>query len=237
LKQPLLRGRDFTEGDSAKAAKVAIVNMVFAKRFYGSAENALGHLVGGNGLKTLDTTIVGVVGDAKHKDLRTDPGPTVYRAYAQADQAVGVKMYVRTSQSPELVESSIRQAIHQLDPALVVDGLRTMEEQVNRSASNERALAMLAIGVRLALGAQRSGVVLLVLKEMSLIAAVAVVVALPSIMAVAQLFRSQLYGVGVNDPVTLAVAVGGAAVMVALASVLPARRAASVEPMKALRTD
>jgi len=266
LKQPLLRGREFTEGDVAKSAKVAIVNMVFAKRFYGSAENALGHMVSGNGLKTLDTTIVGVVGDAKHKDLRTDPGPTVYRAYAQADQAVGVKMYVRTSQSPELVESSIRQAIHQLDPALVVDGLRTMEEQVDRSASNERALAMLAIafsalalvlaavglygvlaysteqrtreiGVRLALGAQRSGVVLLVLKEMSLIAAVAVVVALPSIVAVAQLFRSQLYGVGVNDPVTLAVAVGGAAVMVALASVLPARRAASVEPMKALRTD
>jgi len=64
-----------------------------------------------------------------------------------------------------------------------------------------------------------------------------VVVALPSIVAVARLFRSQLYGVGVNDPVTLAVAVGGAAVMVIVAAVLPARRAASVEPMQALRTE
>ena len=91
--------------------------------------------------------------------------------------------------------------------------------------------------MRLALGAQRSGVVLLVLKEMSVIAAVAVVVALPSIVGVARLFRSQLYGVGVNDPVTLAVAVGGAAVMVIVAAVLPARRAASVEPMQALRTE
>jgi len=266
LGQPLLAGREFGDGDSAKAAKVAVVNLTFAKRFYGSATNALGHRVGGDGQKTLDTTIVGVVGDVMHQNLRTAMGPAVFRSYAQVDHATGVTIYARTAQAPETVEASIREAIHRLDPTLVVDGMRTMEEQVDRSASNERALAMLAIafsglalvlaavglygvlaysteqrtreiGVRLALGAQRSGVVLLVLKEMSVIAAVAVVVALPSIVAVARLFRSQLYGVGVNDPVTLAVAVGGAAVMVIVAAVLPARRAASVEPMQALRTE
>jgi len=268
LKQPLLGGREFTEGDAASAPKVAVVNLSFAKRFYGTPENAIGHMVGAGGGSSvkLDTTIVGVVGDVKHQDLRTDMGPAVYRPYAQIDHPIGVEIYARTQQAPETVEAAVRQAIHQLDPTLVADGMRTMEEQVDRSASNERALAMLAIafsalalllaavglygvlaysteqrtreiGVRLALGAPRSGVVLLVLKEMSVIAAVAVVVAVPSIVAVARLFRSQLYGVGVNDPVTLAVAVGGAAVMVAVAAVLPARRAASVEPMRALRTE
>jgi len=93
------------------------------------------------------------------------------------------------------------------------------------------------IGVRLALGSQRSAVVLLVVREMALIAGVAVVVALPSVVGLAQLFRSQLYGVTTFDPITLAGAVFLTAVMVALAAVLPARRAATVQPMQALRNE
>jgi ABC-type antimicrobial peptide transport system permease subunit len=173
---------------------------------------------------------------------------------------------MRTVQAPETVEPSIRQAVHQLDPTLVVDGLRTMEAQVDRSASEERALAFLAIGfaalalllaavglygvlaysteqrtreigVRLALGAQRSSVIGLVLREMLIVAGIATVVALPSTIALARLFRSQLYGVTFADPLTLIYAVGFTAVMVALAAALPARRAAAVEPMNALRTE
>jgi ABC-type antimicrobial peptide transport system permease subunit len=175
-------------------------------------------------------------------------------------------VYLRTAQSPEGIESAIRQTIHQLDSTLVVDGLRTMDEQVSRSASDERALAFLAIGfsvlamllaavglygvlaysteqrtreigVRLALGSQRSGVILLVVREMALIACVAVVVALPSVVGLAQLFRSQLYGVTTFDPITLGGAVLLTAVMVALAAALPARRAAAVQPMQALRNE
>jgi ABC-type antimicrobial peptide transport system permease subunit len=156
--------------------------------------------------------------------------------------------------------------MHQLDPTLVVDGLRTMQEQADRSASDERALAFLAIGfaalamvlaavglygvlaysteqrtreigVRLALGAQRASVVGLVLREMVIIAAIATVVALPATVALARLFRSQLYGVTFADPLTLVYAVLFTAVMVVAAAVLPARRAAAVEPMTALRTE
>ena len=159
-----------------------------------------------------------------------------------------------------------RQTIQQLDSTLVVDGLRTMEEQVDRSASDERALAFLAIGfsalamllaavglygvlaysteqrtreigVRLALGAQRSSVVLLVSREMLIIASIATIIALPSAAAIARLFRSQLYGVTSFDPITLASAVVLTAVMVVLAAALPARRAASVQPMRALRIE
>ncbi len=137
---------------------------------------------------------------------------------------------------------------------------------MDRSASDERALAFLAIGfsalalvlaavglygvlaysteqrtreigVRLALGAQRSSVVGLVLREMLIIAAIATVIALPSTVALARLFRSQLYGVTAADPLTLLTAVSLTAVMVALAAAIPARRAAAVQPMRALRTE
>jgi ABC-type antimicrobial peptide transport system permease subunit len=93
------------------------------------------------------------------------------------------------------------------------------------------------IGVRLALGSQRSTVVLLVVREMAFIAAIAVIVALPSVVGLAQLFRSQLYGVTTFDPITLGGAVFLTAVMVVLAAALPARRAALVQPMNALRNE
>jgi putative ABC transport system permease protein len=268
LKQSLLVGREFTAADAHDAPKVAIVNLTFAKRFFGSAQNALGHMVseGSDNPLPPDTTIVGVVGDVKHQNLRTDIGPAIYRPYLQIKHPLGVKIYARTSQSPEMVESAIRQTIHAIDPTLVVDGMRTMDDQVDRSASEERALALLAvgfsalaivlasvglygvlaysteqrtreIGVRLALGAQRTSVVLLIVREMLIIAAIAIVLALPSIVLLARLFRSQLYGVTTSDPLTLAGAVVLAAVMVTLAAVLPARRAAFIEPMQALRTE
>jgi ABC-type antimicrobial peptide transport system permease subunit len=177
-----------------------------------------------------------------------------------------VQVYVRTAGAPGSNAAAIRQAIHQLDPTLVVDNLYTMEEQMNASASDERALAFLAIGfsvlamilsavglygvlaysteqrtreigVRLALGAPRGGVVTLVVREMALIAVVATVIALPSVVALARLFRSELYGVTTFDPITLIGAVLLTAVMVTLAAALPARRAATIEPMQALRTE
>jgi len=93
------------------------------------------------------------------------------------------------------------------------------------------------IGVRLALGSPRSQVVLLVAREMFIIASIATIVALPSTVALAHLFSSQLYGVTAFDPVTLAAAVLLTAFMVIVAAALPARRAAAVEPIKALRTE
>lgn len=268
LRQPLLVGREFTDADTKGQPNVAIVNLAFVKRFFGTPQNAIGHQIaegGGSDVK-YDTTIVGVVGNTRHTDLRTPLGPAVYRPYLQMQHPVGVEMYVRTAQVPEQVESAVRQVIHELDPTLVVDGLHTMAEQIDISASDQRALAILAIGfsalamlmaavglygvlaysteqrtreigVRLALGARRSNVVILVLREMVVIAAIATAVALPSVVLLARLMSSQLYGVTPADPVTLASALALTAVMVALAAVLPARRAAGVEPMRALRTE
>ncbi|HKF49891.1 MAG TPA: ABC transporter permease [Terracidiphilus sp.] len=268
LNQPLLAGREFNVADAKGQPRVTVVNMTFAKKFFGTPQNAIGRQIGkGDGPDTkFDITIVGVAGDIRHTDLRTALGPAVYLPYFQQEHPTGVEMYVRTAQAPETVEGSIRHAIHRLDPTLVVDGLRTMEEQMDRSAAEERALAMLAIGfsalamllagvglygvlaysteqrtreigVRLALGAQRSSVIALVLREMLVIACVAVVVAVPTTIGLARSFRSQLYGVTAADPLTLGAAVGLTAAMILLAAALPARRAASVEPMQALRTE
>jgi predicted permease len=264
LHQPLLAGREFTPADAKGQPKVAVVNASFAKRFYGSQQAALGRQIG-SGDKN-DTTIVGVVGDIRHWSPRKEVGPAVYRPYLQDDHPGGLQIYARTAQAPETMEAAIRQAIHHLDPTLVVDGLRTMEEEANQRSADVLALAFLSIGfsalamllagvglygvlaysteqrtreigVRLALGSPRSGVVVLVVREMALIAIVATAIALPSVIALARLFRSLLYGVTTFDPLTLTVAVLLTAGMVALAAAIPARRAASIEPMQALRAE
>jgi putative ABC transport system permease protein len=268
IHQPLLVGREFTTADTKGQPDVAVINLAFAKRFFGSPQNAVGRqlMEGASDKENFNITIVGVVGDIRHTDLRTPLGPAVYQPYFQQKHPGGVTVYVQTSPPPGTLESAIRQTIHQLDPTLVVDGLRTMEEQVNRSASDERALAFLAvgfallaltlaavglygvlaysteqrtreIGVRLALGSPRSVIVLLVVREMALIAAVATAVALPSLVALGRLFRSQLFNVSTFDPITLCGAVLLTVFMLSLAAALPARRAAAVKPMQALRTE
>ena len=266
--QPVLAGREFSLADTKDSPQVAVVNMAFVRRFFGTPQNALGRQLaegGGNDIK-YDVTIVGVVGDIKHTDLRTPLGPAVYAPYLQMKHPTGVTVYVQAAGDPKIVQSAIRGAIHQLDPTLVVDGLRTMEAQIDRSAADERALAFLAmgfaglalllaavglygvlaysaeqrtreIGVRLALGSPRSTIIVLVVREMALIAATSTAIALPSLVALARLFRSQLFGVTTFDPLTLFAAVILTIVMLSLAAALPARRAAAVEPMQALRTE
>jgi putative ABC transport system permease protein len=268
LGEPLLAGRDFTKADTKGAPLVAVVNLSFATRFYGSPQNAIGRLIGeggGNGVK-FDTTIVGVAGNTKHRNLREEPSEGVYRPYLQEVHPSGMQLYVRTGQAPEAVESSIRETVHRLDPKLVVDGMRTMQEQIDKSVSNERALTTLAmsfsalallmtaiglygvlafataqrtreIGVRMALGAQRSSVVMLVMREMALTACVGVLVALPAAVGLSKLLQSQLFGVQPGDPLTLLACVLISGGMVVLAAAIPARRAASVDPMQALRSE
>lgn len=268
LRQPILAGREFTDADGQGQPKVAVVNLTFAKRFFGSPQNAIGRAIshgGGSDVK-YDTTIVGVVGDSRHADLRTPMGGAVYSSYFQMEHPTGIVVYVQAARDATQMLPAIRQAMHQFDSALVVDGLRTMTDQMDRTISDERAIAFLAvgfaaiamllagvglygvlaysteqrtreIGVRLALGSPRSAVVMLVLREMAVIAVLATVVALPSTVALARLFRTQLYEVSVFDPLTLAGAVLFTAFMVLAAAALPARRAAAVEPMRALRTE
>ena len=213
-----------------------------------------------------DMQIVGVVADSKHRGVRAGVIPMVYSAVAQDSEATGLQFYMRTTQSPELAENSVRAALHGLDSKLVIDSMMTMDEQIDNNVSNERMIALLAtsfafvallmtgvglygvlayatvqrtkeIGIRMALGAQRFAVVRLVLTDMTRVALAGIAVAIPLSVMLARWMRSQLFGVQPFDPLTMAGCIALTVAMVLVAAALPARRAASVDPTKALRTE
>jgi putative ABC transport system permease protein len=264
---PLVAGRDLTEADKVETQKVALVNQNFATKYFGSPQKALGHFVAMGGSNTkLDTQIVGVVGDSKHRSVRKGVDSAVYQAFAQYPDLSGLQFYVRTLQAPELAENDVRAALHRLDSKLVIDSMKTMDEQIDDNVSNERMIALLAlcfalvallttavglygvlayattqrtreIGIRMALGARRMAVVRLVLLDMAKVALIGIAVALPISVLLARWLKSQLFEVQPFDPMTLIGCVLVTVVMVMAAAALPARRAASVEPTQALRTE
>ena len=269
LKLPFIIGRDFSEQDHLGAAKVAVVNEKFARRYFGTPEKAVGHdfARGGGPEDKPEYQIVGVVRDIKHRNLRDEVGPGVYVPYMQADPKRGItfmQFYVRTFQAPEQATNTIRAAMQSLDSKLVVDSLLTVDRQINNTVTNESIVAFLAvsfgilatflaaiglygvlafsttqrtreIGIRMALGASRRSVIKMVLHEVLWLAGISVVIAVPAALLVARYLRSQLYGVSNTDPLTLVAVIVVIAGVAMLAAMLPARRAAGVNPTKALR--
>lgn len=218
---------------------------------------------GGNGTKT-DIEIVGVVKDAKHTSLREPVSRTVFFPYLQSPEPRSMRFYIRTWQEPESAGASVRHAMQVLDSKLVLGNFRTMDEQIDESLTAERVIALLAtsfgilaaamaavglygvlaystaqrtseIGIRMALGATRASVVKMVMYEVAWLAGISIAVTLPLSLLLMTTVRSQLYGISSSDPLTLLL-MTLLVIVVALASaMLPARRAAKVEPMRALR--
>ncbi len=267
MKVPLLAGRDFTDDDGMGKPNVAIVNLAFARHYFGTSQNALGHFVGFNGSRgKRDTEIVGVVGDTRHARVRDDIKRTVYRPRFQLENPSGLTFLVRTWQPPEAAVSDIRGAMQELDSKLALRNLRTMDVQIADNLSVDRLVALLAvsfgvlamllaaiglygvlafataqrtreIGIRMALGAQRGSVMGLVLRDVLWLAGISIAVALPVALVLGRLLRSQLYGVSASDPMTLCTGTLVVGAVALLAALVPACRAASVEPMQALRTE
>ncbi len=267
MQVPLLAGRPFSDHDIAGTDNVVIVNASFAQHYFGNPQAALGHVVNFGAVENPEnTTIVGVVGDTKHKGVRDPVRRTAYRALFQSTQPNFITYVVRTWQAPTAAENSIRVAMQQLDSKLALGQLRTMDEMIADNLLTERIIALLAvsfgvlaillaaiglygvlaystaqrtreIGIRMALGAQRSSVVYLVLADVLWLAGISVAVTIPLSLLFARTVRSQLFGVSPFDPVTLFAGTLLVALVALLAAMLPARRAASVEPMKALRTE
>lgn len=263
---PLLAGRGFTKADVSGAQKVAVVNEMFARRYFGSPSNALGHHVSRSRRPVTDTAIVGVVRDAKHTTVRDEIQPTVYRPFVQGEKPVPLTFYVRTWQTPEAAANAVRAAIQRIDGKLIVDDLRTMQNEIDDTISSERMIALLAsvfgalagllagiglygvlaystaqrtreIGIRMALGAQRLTVAKLILREVLILSASAVVVTLPIAFLLSRTLKGQLFGVSSADPLVYCAGIVMIALVASFAALLPARRAASVEPMEALRTE
>jgi putative ABC transport system permease protein len=267
LQVPMAAGRSFTDADDTASQPVAIVNETFARHYFRNAQAAIGGLVADGAGKDLHfMTIVGVARDMKHVDLREKALPTLFTPLGQGNPPEHLYFYLRTAMPPERMFTTVRTSVRNLDPALIVGELRTMDEQVEQNISNERMIEVLAlafgalaallagvglygvlsyttvqrtreIGIRMALGSSRLAITGLVVKEMARLAIIGVAVAVPCAILLGRTLRSQLFGVSAADPVTLIGVVLLMALVGILAALIPARRAAKVEPMEALRAE
>jgi ABC-type antimicrobial peptide transport system permease subunit len=191
---------------------------------------------------------------------------TAYRPFVQEERPAALTFYVRTWQPPSAAAASIRAAVGNLDSKLIVHDLTTLSIQIDDTISNERTVALLAsafgalatllagiglygilaystaqrtreIGIRMALGAQRWSVVRLILREILVLAGIAIAVTIPISIMATRALRSQLFNVSPTDANVYAIAITVVVFVAALAGLIPARRAASVDPMQALRTE
>ena len=256
--------RDAKPG-SAPGARAAIVNEAFVTRYLDGANPIGVRICQGAGPDAQPTIeIVGVVADFSYRGLREHSEQAYFPLVDGQD--VGNHFYVKVRGTPDEATQSIRSIVHRADPALPITYLRTADEHVNRSLSTERILATLSasfgalalmlslvglygvmsfvvsrrtreVGIRLALGARPSSAVWLVLREAAVMVAVGITVALPCIGLLGRLVESQLFGVSPSDPVTVGLTTLLLGVATLGAALIPAYRAATVNPTQALRAD
>jgi predicted permease len=259
----LLAGRVFRDNDTATSQSVAVVNQSFVKRFFGN-EPAVGKFVGkGNDPSApADTEIVGVVNDTNYENLRNAAPRQIFLCAAQ--HSLGFVMYVRTKQDPLSVFSSIRTLVRDMDARIPIRGMKTVEQHVDESLVTERMIASLSSGfsliatalaviglygvmaymvaqraremaIRIALGAIAGRVIWLVMRELILLVAIGIAVALPFIAFLNRLVRSELYGIPPSDVSSIVVAILILSSVAFLAGYIPSRRTASSDPMQVLR--
>jgi putative ABC transport system permease protein len=265
----IVAGRDFVERDALPASEggqcVAIVNDAFAKRYF-NGRSPLGARIGlGNGPDVKPAVeVVGVVTDISYRGVREEWEQAWFPIVSCGN--TGSTFYVRIRGARDTAIESIRAIVRNADPTLAIGSFRTLDEQVRRSLTTERMLAVLSvgfgalalllslvglygvisftvtqrtreIGLRVALGASRLSTVWLVLRDALVMTMVGVGVALPSIWALGRVIESQLYDVRPTDPATMA---AGSVILCCTAlgaALIPARRASALNPTDALRLE
>ncbi len=267
MRERLVAGRWFTDDDDPKHPSVAIVNETLAKHYFRRPDAAVGRRVArgaGNQLKFM--TIVGVVADARHSSLRSEVQDTLYQPLKQIEKPNELYVYLRTSMPLNEAGRMIQQNVRAVNGDLAIANLRTMTAQVDETLRNDSLIESLAIafgalaallagvglygvlayttaqrtreiGIRIALGSSRLQASGLVLRDVSVLVSAGVVLALPCALLLARLIRSQLFGVSAADPLTLVAVVLNMLFVALVAAAVPARRAASVDPVVALRSE
>lgn len=278
--QPIIRGRAFTDQDTATSQMVAVVNQTFVKKFF-PKEDPIGRHFGVFDQKYASHfEIVGIVADAKYNNPREPYRSMYFRPMTQFNRNVtGRQFFMAESRSvyPNSItvqyagdaaslESMARRSLANINPDLTVVSFKSLDYQVADNFNGERLISRLTglfgllalvlasvglygitaysvarrtneIGVRMALGANRSHVVVMVMRRALVLVAIGLAIGIPVALLGGRLMRTQLYGVRTYDPVTLAGAVFVLAAFAALAGFIPARRAATIEPMHALRQE
>jgi predicted permease len=278
----LVRGRYFNASDTDRSENVAVVNEAFVKRFFKSGEDPLDQHFGLDLPENVNTyRIVGIVRDAKFAGFALDQParPMFYVALAQTADYEHPLMkrlefqshFVRglllvTDVGPGVLEPQLRRALAEVDPNLTITSVRTLQEQVDRSFDQQRAVASLAglfgvvalvlaavglygvtaytvaqrtneIGIRMALGANRGNVVGMVLQGAFRRVAIGLLLGLPLAVGAGYLLSAQLYGVKFWDPTALAVGALSLATCAFFAAIIPATRATAISPIRALRAE
>ena len=278
----ILRGRAFTPADNETTEPVAIVNQAFVKRFFKSNEDPLAQHFGLDMPENAGTfRVVGVVRDAKFAGFGLDrPARPMFfvplaqyvdykqeimRKLEMGSHFIGGIMLV-TSTPPGVLEPLLTRTLAEIDPNLTIIDVRTMQQQIDLSFDQERAVASLAglfgivalllaavglygvtaytvaqrtneIGIRMALGADRAKVMQLVLRGAFKRVMMGLILGLPLAIGAGRLISAELYGISIWDPLALAVATSALAICAFFAAMIPASRAASISPMNALRTE
>ncbi|MBW7932653.1 MAG: ABC transporter permease [Gemmatimonadaceae bacterium] len=261
----LKSGREFTSSDQLGAQRVAIVNEAFAKKFNLGA-NAVGKFMNSNGRDSLVVEIVGLVPDVKYSQVKDTVPAVFYFPWRQSVRTPGLYFYVKSSLPPEQLLPSLRGLIKQLDPNLPVEELKTMTQQVKENVFLDRLIntlsasfALLAtllagvglygvlaysvtqrtreIGVRMALGADAAHVRGLVVKQVGVMLAIGGAIGLAAALGLGRMARSLLFELQAHDPIAIGIAVVLLGCVALAAGWVPARRAAQVDPMHALRYD
>ncbi len=264
----LIAGRDFDERDTVSSPKVAIVNEVFARKFFGGA-NPVGHtfhLEAEAGKPEPLIQIVGLVANTKYYELREEFRPIAFLPIAQDDDpGPGASFVLRAQGSPGELMKEIKTAVAGMNPAIGLE-FRSFSAQLQESVLRERLMAALSggfaflaavlatlglygviaymvarrqneIGVRMALGADSRRVIALVLREAVVLLVVGIIAGVVLALWSGRAATALLYGLQPYDPITLAAAVALLACIALAASYAPARRAAALEPMLALRDE
>ena len=261
---PLLRGREFTEADAAGEHKVAIINETMARYFFGH-DDPIGRRFGfGRRSSELDIEIVGLVSDGKYSTLKEEAPRFGYLPYMQDEPLSSMTFYVRTRADELSLIEDVRGKVRRLDASLPIYDVKSMRAQVDESMFLDRLIAGLSaafglvacllaaiglygvmsymvtrrtreIGIRMALGAERASVVVLVLREVAFLAVVGVGAGLPLGALLARALESQLFELSPWDPMTWAVSASVLLGVAFASGYVPAARASRVNPIIALR--
>jgi len=259
---PILAGRDVADSDTLNARRVAIVNETFVKKFL-PGTNPIGHVIGSQDFKT---TIVGVVRDSKYTGVDEKPMPMAYYAAMQSSALSTMHIEVRARGDAMALLPEMRKAVADLYPTVPLEQPLTQQAQFDKSYERQRMFAALGgffgvlaallvatglygthsfrvnrrrteIGIRMALGATRSQVLVMVMRESLWVLAFGLAAGVPLTLLAVRPIQSMLYQISPFDPAAFGVAIAVLILVSASAALAPARRAASVEPIQALRSE
>jgi predicted permease len=263
---PIVAGRGFGSTDRIDSPKVAVVNQTMAQMFFPDSSPIGRHFgFGDDPSHSGDIEIVGVVKNAKYVGLQEDPEAAIYFPYSQRVQYFG-NFSVRYSGEAGQMIPAVRRAIAEVNPNVLVGSISSLSEQVEESTSNRRLIAKLSsffgvlasflvcigiygllsyavarrtseIGIRMALGAKRSNVLWLILREILVLVAVGIAIGVPLALEGNHLVSKLLYGLSPADPASLFTSIAMLVAVALIAGYLPARKASLVEPTVALRCE